>query len=49
MEKFTTLTGVAAPLHTINVDTDMIIRSSTLKHQADRARRWPVFGNAFQG
>ncbi len=25
MEKFTTLTGVAAPLNMINVDTDMVI------------------------
>ncbi|MBT4701556.1 MAG: 3-isopropylmalate dehydratase small subunit, partial [Rhodospirillaceae bacterium] len=25
MEKFTQLTGVAAPLNMINVDTDMII------------------------
>ena len=31
MEKFTTLTGVAAPLHTINVDTDMIIPKQYLK------------------
>ena len=28
MDKFTTLTGVAAPLPTTNVDTDMIIRNS---------------------
>ncbi len=31
MEKFTTLTGVAAPLDMINVDTDMIIPKQHLK------------------
>jgi len=31
MEKFTTLTGVAAPLPTTNVDTDMIIPKQFLK------------------
>ncbi|MCB1511346.1 MAG: 3-isopropylmalate dehydratase small subunit [Hyphomicrobiaceae bacterium] len=31
MEKFTTLTGVAAPLNMINVDTDMIIPKVYLK------------------
>jgi 3-isopropylmalate/(R)-2-methylmalate dehydratase small subunit len=31
MEKFTTLEGVAAPLHMINVDTDMIIPKQYLK------------------
>ena len=31
MEKFTTLEGVAAPLHVINVDTDMIIPKQYLK------------------
>ena len=31
MEKFTTLTGVAAPLKMINVDTDMIIPKQFLK------------------
>ena len=31
MEKFTTLTGVAAPLNMINVDTDMIIPKQYLK------------------
>ena len=31
MEKFTTLTGVAAPLEMINVDTDMIIPKQFLK------------------
>ena len=31
MEKFTTLTGVAAPLPMINVDTDMIIPTQFLK------------------
>ena len=31
MEKFTTLTGVAAPLNMLNVDTDMIIPKQFLK------------------
>ena len=31
MEKFTTLTGVAAPMNMINVDTDMIIPEQFLK------------------
>ena len=31
MEKFTTLTGVAAPLNMINVDTDAIIPKKYLK------------------
>ena len=31
MEKFTQLTGVAAPLPIINVDTDMIIPKQYLK------------------
>ncbi len=31
MEKFTTLTGVAAPLDMINVDTDMVIPKQFLK------------------
>jgi 3-isopropylmalate/(R)-2-methylmalate dehydratase small subunit len=31
MEKFTTLTGVAAPLRMVNVDTDMIIPKQYLK------------------
>jgi 3-isopropylmalate/(R)-2-methylmalate dehydratase small subunit len=31
MQKFTTLTGVAAPLRMINVDTDMIIPKQFLK------------------
>ncbi len=31
MEKFTTLTGVAAPINMINVDTDMIIPKKYLK------------------
>src|SRR5690606_32000913 len=31
MEKFTTLTGVAAPVNMINVDTDMIIPKNYLK------------------
>lgn len=31
MDKFTTLTGVAAPLPFINIDTDMIISKQYLK------------------
>ena len=31
MEKFTTLSGVAAPLNMVNVDTDMIIPKQFLK------------------
>ncbi len=31
MEKFTTLSGVAAPLPMVNVDTDMIIAKQFLK------------------
>ena len=31
MEKFTQLTGVAAPLPIINIDTDMIIPKDYLK------------------
>ena len=31
MEKFTVLEGVAAPIHVINVDTDMIIPKQYLK------------------
>ena len=31
MDKFTTLTGIAAPLPMINVDTDMIIPKNYLK------------------
>ncbi|MFK8250002.1 3-isopropylmalate dehydratase small subunit [Ancylobacter terrae] len=31
MDKFSTLTGVAAPLHLVNVDTDMIIPARYLK------------------
>ena len=31
MDKFTTLNGVAAPLHLVNVDTDMIIPKQYLK------------------
>jgi 3-isopropylmalate/(R)-2-methylmalate dehydratase small subunit len=31
MQPFTTLTGVAAPLRVINVDTDMIIPKQYLK------------------
>ena len=31
MEKFTTLTGVAAPMNMINIDTDKIIPKQFLK------------------
>ena len=31
MDKFTSLTGVAAPLNMVNVDTDMIIPKQFLK------------------
>ncbi len=31
MQPFTTLSGVAAPLHTVNIDTDMIIPKQYLK------------------
>ena len=31
MDKFTTLTGIAAPLPLINIDTDMIIPKQFLK------------------
>jgi 3-isopropylmalate/(R)-2-methylmalate dehydratase small subunit len=31
MDKFTTLTGVAAPMHLVNIDTDMIIPARYLK------------------
>lgn len=31
MDKFTTLSGIAAPLHLVNVDTDMIIPKQYLK------------------
>ncbi len=31
MDKFTTLTGIAAPMHLINIDTDMIIPKQFLK------------------
>ena len=31
MDKFTTLTGVAAPLKIMNIDTDMIIPKQYLK------------------
>ena len=50
MDKFTTLTGVAAPLPMVNVDTDMIIpkqylktirRTGLGKHLFDELRRTP--------
>jgi len=50
MQKFTTLTGVAAPLDMINVDTDMIIpkqylktikRTGLGKHLFDEMRHFP--------
>ncbi|MFN3282242.1 MAG: 3-isopropylmalate dehydratase small subunit, partial [Tabrizicola sp.] len=31
MEKFTTLTGIAAPMPLVNIDTDMIIPKQFLK------------------
>ena len=31
MEKFTTLTGIAAPLNIINIDTDMLVPKQYLK------------------
>ena len=31
MDKFTTLTGVAAPMPLVNIDTDMIIPKQFLK------------------
>ena len=44
MEKFTELTGVAAPLPMINVDTDMIIPKQFLK----TIKRTGLGGNLFQ-
>ena len=43
MEKFTTLTGVAAPMDIINVDTDMIIPKQFLK----TIQRWGLGVHAF--
>ena len=37
MEKFTKLTGVAAPLSITNIDTDMIIGSNTVAEFGDFA------------
>ena len=37
MDKFTTLTGVAAPLDIMNIDTDMIIPKQYLKTLARTA------------
>ncbi len=53
MEKFTTLTGVAAPLDMVNVDTDMIIpkqflktiKRSGLKDGLFYELRWDEHGN----
>ena len=36
MEKFTTLTGVAAPMPVVNIDTDMIIPKNYLKRSSGR-------------
>src|ERR1044072_8511421 len=44
MEKFTTLTGIAAPLPMINVDTDMIIPKQFLK----TIKRTGLGANLFQ-
>ncbi len=50
MDKFTTLTGVAAPLKIINVDTDMIIPKQYPENdQAHRSGQGPVFRAALQG
>ena len=47
MDKFTTLTGVAAPLPMINVDTDMIIPEQLSQdHHAQRPRQGPVRADA---
>ena len=49
MDKFTRLTGVAAPLPLINVDTDMIIPKQFLKTiAAHRARQEPVRRDALR-
>jgi 3-isopropylmalate/(R)-2-methylmalate dehydratase small subunit len=43
MQPFTTLTGVAAPMRNVNIDTDQIIPKNYLKDdQADWARGRPV-------
>ncbi|MBE9551866.1 MAG: 3-isopropylmalate dehydratase small subunit [Proteobacteria bacterium] len=54
MEKFTTLTGVAAPLNMVNVDTDMIIpklflktiKRTGLKDGLFSEMRWDENGNS---
>ena len=49
MQKFTTLTGVAAPLEIMNVDTDMIIPKQYLKTiAAHRPRQGTVLRDALQ-
>ena len=48
MDKFTTLTGIAAPLPMINVDTDMIIPKQYLKTiKTHGPGQTPVRRNAF--
>ena len=37
MDKFETITGVAAPMPMINIDTDMIIPKNFLKTTATRS------------
>ena len=50
MEKFTSLTGVAAPLEITNVDTDMIIPKQYLKTiKRTGLGRGPFRGDALQG
>ena len=47
MDKFTTVTGVAAPLPMINVDTDMIIPKQVLKTSAERSAGGEDFHREF--
>jgi 3-isopropylmalate/(R)-2-methylmalate dehydratase small subunit len=48
MDKFTTLTGVAAPMPIVNVDTDMIIPKQFLKTIKRTGLGKPVLRNALQ-
>ena len=49
MDKFTTLTGIAAPMPLINIDTDMIIPKQFLKTiAAHRPRQEPVRRDALR-
>jgi 3-isopropylmalate/(R)-2-methylmalate dehydratase small subunit len=43
MQKFTTLTGIAAPMPLVNIDTDMIIPKQFLKTFARTVRGNNVF------